>query len=247
MGPTLSALSPLSPSLRGSNIQPLISRPGQQKRALPAQLTRELRAAGVSYLLTATRTRGWQRNPRTSRGRKLPAHGVFVVVRLLAKLNKSGSKFHARFSPTEPPRFVPWHIKTYHDLLPSHPRSCHPCSLESLLSHANPASALAPTSPRRRRAGCANRDGERNQWPHRSLGTTHIASPGSGDYLGTRNPSPALCSCRRPAPTHGLPDLEETFTSAPLPSSAPTRSRGARGDEPDLLPCAHPCRRSPIF
>ena len=118
MGPTLSALSPLSPSPRGSNIQPLISRPGQQKRALPAQLTRELRAAGVSYLLTATRTRGWQRNPRTSRGRKLPAHGVFVLVRLLAKLNKSGSKFRARFSPTEPPRFVPWHIKTYRDPLP---------------------------------------------------------------------------------------------------------------------------------
>jgi hypothetical protein len=64
----------------------------KQKRALPAQLTRELRAMGVSYLLATTRTHGWQRNPWTSCGRKLQARRVFVLDRRWRSSTNQGAK-----------------------------------------------------------------------------------------------------------------------------------------------------------
>jgi hypothetical protein len=48
--------------------------------------------AGVSYLLAATQTRGWQRNPRTSRGRECWASRVFVLVRRWRISTNKGAK-----------------------------------------------------------------------------------------------------------------------------------------------------------
>jgi hypothetical protein len=82
----------------------------KQKSALPTQLTRELRAAGVSYLLAATRTRGWQRNPWTARGRELRARWVFVLVRHWRSSTNQGANL-VQISPTKPPQPDPWLIK----------------------------------------------------------------------------------------------------------------------------------------